>query len=49
MITVTVQIGKCIYKVEMEAKDTKEEIISEVKAQLEITKKNVIIKSIKNE
>ena len=37
MITVTAQIGKCIYHIEMQAKNTLAEMITEVKEQLELT------------
>ena len=37
MITVTAQIGKCIYQIEMQTKNTLAEIINEVKEQLELT------------
>lgn len=37
MITVTAQIGKCIYHIEMQTKNTLAEIITEVKEQLELT------------
>ena len=37
IITVTAQIGKCIYYIEMQTKNTLAEIINEVKEQLELT------------
>ena len=37
LITVTAQIGKCIYQVEMERKESFAEMITEVKEQLELT------------
>ncbi len=37
LITVTAQIGKCIYHIEMQAKNTLAEMITEVKEQLELT------------
>ena len=43
LITVTAQIGKCIYHVEMEQKETLEDIISEVAAVLEISEKSIKI------
>ena len=43
LITVTAQIGKCIYKVEMEQKETLADIISEVAAVLEISEKSIKI------
>ena len=43
LITVTVQIGKCIYKVEMERKETFAEIISEVASVLEISENSIKI------
>ena len=43
LITVTAQIGKCIYKVEMERKETFAEIISEVASVLEISEKSIKI------
>ena len=43
LITVTAKIGKCIYKVEMERKETLADIISEVAAVLEISEKSIKI------
>ena len=43
IITVTAQIGKCIYHVEMERKETFAEIISEVASVLEISEKSIKI------
>ena len=43
LITVTAQIGKCIYKVEMERKETFAEIISEVASVLEISENSIKI------
>ena len=43
LITVTAQIGKCIYKVEMERKETLAEIISEVAVALEVPEKSIKI------
>ena len=43
LITVTAQIGKCIYKVEMERKETFAEIISEVAAVLEVSENSIKI------
>lgn len=43
LITVTAQIGKCIYKVEMEQKKTFSEIISEVAVALEVSEKSIKI------
>ena len=43
IITVTAQIGKCIYHVEMERKETLEDIISEVAAVLEISENSIKI------
>ena len=43
LITVTAQIGKCIYKVEMERKETFAEIISEVAVALEVPEKSIKI------
>ena len=37
LIIVTAQIGKCIYQVEMERKESFAEMITEVKEQLELT------------
>ena len=34
MITVTAQIGKCIYQIEMQTKNTLAEIINEVKNKI---------------
>ena len=43
LITVTAQIGKCIYKVEMERKETFAEIISEVASVLEVSENSIKI------
>ena len=43
LITVTAQIGKCIYKVEMEQKETLADIISEVAAVLEVSENSIKI------
>ena len=43
LITVTAQIGKCIYHVEMERKESLAEIISEVAVALEVSKKSIKI------
>ena len=43
LITVTAQIGKCIYQVEMERKETFAEMISEVAAALEVPEKSIKI------
>lgn len=43
LITVTAQIGKCIYQVEMERKETFAEMISEVAAALEVSEKSIKI------
>ena len=43
MITVTAQIGKCIYHIEMQTKNTLAEIINEVKEQLEVPEKSIKI------
>ena len=43
LITVTAQIGKCIYQVEMEQKETLADIISEVASALEISEKSIKI------
>ena len=43
IITVTAQIGKCIYQVEMERKETFAEMISEVAVALEVTEKYIKI------
>ena len=43
LITVTAKIGKCIYKVEMEQKETLADIISEVATVLEISEKSIKI------
>ena len=43
LITVTTQIGKCIYKVEMERKESFAEIISEVAVALEVPEKSIKI------
>ena len=43
LITVTAQIGKCIYQVEMERKESFAEILSEVAVALEVTEKSIKI------
>ena len=43
LITVTAQIGKCIYKVEMERKESFAEILSEVSIALEVSEKSIKI------
>ena len=43
LITVTAQIGKCIYKVEMERKETFAEMLSEVANSLEVSEKYIKI------
>ena len=43
LITVTAQIGKCIYHVEMERKESFAEMISEVAAALEVSEKSIKI------
>ena len=43
IITVTTQIGKCIYHIEMQTKNTLAEIINEVKEQLELTSQPIKI------
>ena len=43
LITVTAQIGKCIYHVEMERKETFAEIISEVASVLEVSENSIKI------
>ena len=43
LITVTAQIGKCIYHVEMERKETFAEILSEVATALEVPEKSIKI------
>ena len=43
LITVTAQIGKCIYQVEMERKETFAEMISEVATALEVSEKSIKI------
>ena len=48
IITVTAQIGKCIYQVEMERKETFAEILSEVAASLEVSEKSMKIISYAN-
>ena len=48
LITVTAQIRKCIYKVEMERKETFAEMISEVATALEVPEKSIKIISYAN-
>ena len=43
LITVTAQIGKCIYQVEMERKETFAEMLSEVAVALEVPEKSIKI------
>ena len=43
LITVTAQIGKCIYHIEMERKETFGEILSEVAVALEVPEKSIKI------
>ena len=43
LITITAKIGKCIYHVEMEQKESLAEIISEVASVLEISEKSIKI------
>lgn len=43
IITVTAQIGKCIYQVEMERKVSFAEIISEVAVALEVSETSIKI------
>ena len=43
LITITAKIGKCIYHVEMEQKETLADIISEVAAVLDISEKSIKI------
>ena len=43
LITVTAQIGKCIYQVEMERKETFAEMISEVAVALEFSENSIKI------
>ena len=43
LITVTAQIGKCIYKVEMEQKSSYAEMLTEVENTLEIKNKPIKI------
>ena len=43
IITVTAQIGKCIYHIEMQTKNTLAEMITEVKEQLELTSQPIKI------
>ena len=43
LITVTAQIGKCIYQVEMERKETFAEMISEVAVALEVSENSIKI------
>ena len=43
LITVTAQIGKCIYQVEMERKESFAEILSEVAVALEVPEKSIKI------
>ena len=48
LITVTAQIGKCIYQVEMERKETFAEMLSEVAVALEVPEKSIKIISYAN-
>lgn len=43
LITVTAKIGKCIYQVEMERKETFAEMISEVAVAIEVPEKSIKI------
>ena len=43
LITVTAKIGKCIYQVEMERKETFAEMLSEVAVVLEVSEKSIKI------
>ena len=43
LITVTAQIGKCIYQVEMERKENFAEMLSEVATALEVSEKSIKI------
>ena len=43
LITVTAQIGKCIYHIEMQTKNTLAEILSEVAVALEVPEKSIKI------
>ena len=43
LITVTAQIGKCIYQVEMERKETFAEMLSEVASALVVPEKSIKI------
>lgn len=43
LITVTAQIGKCIYQVEMEHKSSYAEMLSEIEMALEISDKPIKI------
>ena len=43
LITVTAKIGKCIYQVEMERKESFAEILSEIEMALEISDKPIKI------
>lgn len=43
IITVTAQIGKCVYHVEMDQKNTFQEMITEIREQLEITHERIKI------
>lgn len=43
IITVTAQIGKCIYHVEMERKESLAEMISEVASVLEVSENSIKI------
>lgn len=43
LITVTAQIGKCIYHVEMEHKSSYAEMLSEIEMALEVPEKSIKI------
>ena len=43
LITITAKIGKCIYHIEMERKESLAEIISEVAVALEVPEKSIKI------
>ena len=43
LITVTAQIGKCIYHIEMERKESFAEMLSEIEMALEISDKPIKI------
>ena len=43
LITVTAQIGKCVYHVEMDQKNTYQEMITEIREQLDLTHERIKI------